>query len=284
MFSRGKLQDMHEHHPTPAPSGISPDRIVATARSLPRPLPVSHTSAWALHGLPVPDALADNTIHFTTTPDYRVKRQGVTCHRRPGPPHTTSVDGVNVTTIEQTWLDFAGLTRDVDVLVEAGDIALNAGCTAESLREVFTSGHRVNGRPAALEALDFIRPGVHSVHETRARLRLLAAGYPEPVTNHRPRLSDTRRIRFALAYPHPRIGLDIQLDDDPRRSHLRAEARAKGWTIITLGRTELCDDHDTWLTHLTRAAYPGNETSRPAPESARRMAGLPGTERLASSR
>lgn len=92
-----------------------------------------------------------------------------------------------------------------------------------------------------------IRPGVDSPQESRLRLRLIAAGLPEPTVNHS--LDDEidgRPLRWAdLAYINYKIVIQYEGDHHRSRNQLAADIardddwQRAGWTIVRLTAADL---------------------------------------------
>ncbi|WP_145962040.1 hypothetical protein [Renibacterium salmoninarum] len=92
-----------------------------------------------------------------------------------------------------------------------------------------------------------IRPGVDSPQESRLRLRLIAAGLPEPTVNHS--LDDEidgRPLRWAdLAYINYKIVIQYEGDHHRSRNQLAADIarddgwQHAGWTIVRLTAADL---------------------------------------------
>lgn len=141
---------------------------------------VSHVSAAALHGLPLPGADLSE-VHFS-----RPGRSGndLVGDRRlhagcPGDEWLTRVDGIRVTTVARTVVDVAR-TQPLLAAVAAIDAALYRGLTDPSeLVEAFDAEHRWVGSPWARTALREADGRTESPGETWARLALrdLADGH-----------------------------------------------------------------------------------------------------------
>lgn len=98
------------------------------------------------------------------------------------------------------------------------------------------------GIAALRKALRDARPGTDSPGETRTRLQLIRAGFPEPVINHPVRDPDSSTMRYLdLAYPDLKIAVEYDGDyhrlskDQWRKDQARKDSLAsEGWTIRTL--------------------------------------------------
>jgi hypothetical protein len=147
---------------------------------------ISHTSAAALWGLPLP-ATIDRRIHVSQPHRQRaVRTRGVIGHHLViSAEELTVIDGIPVTTPARTWCDLAGWIGFED-LVAAGDrlvwhrapLATVADVSSLALRH---PGRR--GRPDRLAALRLLSDRADSPPETFLRLRARRAGLPIPTVN-----------------------------------------------------------------------------------------------------
>lgn len=166
----------------------------------------SHLSAATVLGIPVPP---HPYAHVSVVrPDNRRRRQGVVCHRAAPDAPVRTVRGIRVSAPLQTFVELAAVLVLVD-LVAAGDYIVSRGwCTpAELVAHCASSRDRHSAR--ALEAARFVRSGVDSVMETRIRMLLVLAGFPEPQVN----LSIRNEhgdvvVRFDLSYPVVRVAVE----------------------------------------------------------------------------
>lgn len=142
----------------------------------------SHHTAGRLWGIPVP---ADGLVHVTAQRGGpRNRCRGVQTHRPISPSVSTTIhDGVPLSTPEQMFCELAAVGVGLVDLVVAGDAMLRAKkATRESLQKAIEtmpgSGVRV-----ARRALGYLRDGVDSPMESRLRMLLVLAGFPEPEVN-----------------------------------------------------------------------------------------------------
>lgn len=190
----------------------------------------SFTTAARIWQLPLPAWLEEDfTIHITRTPGMsRSERPGVRCHRmRLDLDDVLSYRGLPITSPLRTWLDLAGILPR-DELVAIGDYLVcshppDFPAPKESLfalnqMEAFLAAHRrVRGLPAARLALALVRVGADSVPETKLRLALLDAGYPEPTLNYVIRGSAGQPLAWPdQAFVEHRVG--VQYDGEHHRS------------------------------------------------------------------
>lgn len=192
----------------------------------------SHSTAAALRGIVVPD---DPDVHVTVPSHrHRRRRPGLRVHVREG---AQVAHDAGVPTSAGVEL-FAELAQELTLLdlVIAGDAMVAKG--AISLRALV----KFDGRSCAAvhRAATLVRARVESPMETRVRLLLHWAGFPEPTINlvlqhssgsYRPDLC-WPELRFAVEYDgqHHRSDLD-QWETDIRR---REWFQRHGWTIVTL--------------------------------------------------
>ena len=142
---------------------------------------VSHASALALHGIElwnVPLALVHMTANRTHGGKKSRRRH---LHATPfDPDEVTVVDGVLVTTVARSLVDFAR-TVPFEQAVVSGDHALRLGCTdpAELAAAVARAHHRTGARRTR-RAVAFTDGLSESVGESRSRVLLLRSTLPIP--------------------------------------------------------------------------------------------------------
>lgn len=186
---------------------------------------ISHTTAAAWHGIPLPRRLeASEELHLTVDRGRRQHRSalpGVVTHRLRLPPQEVRQvgGGLRVTSPERTWLDLAVLLRpwELDWLVVAGDHLVHHPWHPDGRRPPATTPALLDaalGRHAgrhgirrAREALADVRVGADSAPETRLRLALIRAGLPEPELQVAVDPSDPRSPEADLGYRDARIAL-----------------------------------------------------------------------------
>lgn len=158
------------------PRGTERDLVVRTTGallSLPDAVPCSFTSAL-LQGLPVDD---DGQIHLARGPKAaRATRAGVKVHRTPLEPDEQIVVGsLLIADGPRTFVDLAA-KLDLEHLVAVGDVVLRR-YGAEALSAAVDRRPRRPGIVLARQALPLLDGASASPAETRARLRLHAAGF-----------------------------------------------------------------------------------------------------------
>lgn len=157
----------------------------AVLAAVPQGSALSHVSAAAVHGLPLPpQLLADTQVHVMVAErNRRPRRHGVVTHRGLPRRRVVRADGIPVTVMSDTWADLADLLDD-DELIAVGDaIAARGGLTA--LHDVVAQRSARHARHVRRlqRVLPRIRTGSRSRMETLARLAFEAAGLPEPELN-----------------------------------------------------------------------------------------------------
>jgi very-short-patch-repair endonuclease len=152
-------------------------RTTGALLTLPDAVPCSLTSAL-LQQLPVDD---DGLIHLARARTAaRATRAGVKVHRMPvDADEQIDLDGLVVADGPRTFVDLAA-KLNLEQLVAVGDVVLRR-FTREALTAAVVRRARRPGIVLARQALPLLDPGSASPAETRARLRLHAAGYTELV-------------------------------------------------------------------------------------------------------
>jgi hypothetical protein len=227
---------------------------------------ISHLSALALRGLPLPEALRhDVRLHLTVPPGgVQFRRRGVAGHRAAlAPEDTETVDGVPVTSPARTFLDIAALpgvtTEDLVVLGDAlvsehrrsvyGTVAV---VRLPGLRAAVEAASRRRGSAKAREALALVRVGVDSPMETRLRLALARAGLPEPVVGCLIEGESGRHTYVDLGFPRFRLAVDYDgshhlTPAQQTRDALRAQEIADaGWRLVVITKGDLRRG-DAWV-------------------------------------
>jgi hypothetical protein len=204
----------------------------------------SHTTAAQLLGIPLPQRAAlDAPLHVSTVAPERAPRMtGVHGHTVSVRPDLWIVDGLAVTSPVATWCDLA-ITLGLDDLIAAGDYLLGTlrpPATMIELTNAVDHRHGHRGTLRLRQALTWVRPRVESRQETRLRLLILRAGFPEPDTNvYLPLRPGRKRVRGDLVYLEYRVLLEY--DGEQHRTDPAQYARdverlddvmADGWRVI----------------------------------------------------
>ncbi|MGN6762175.1 MAG: hypothetical protein ACTHJI_12725 [Leifsonia sp.] len=208
----------------------------------------SHSTAAAIYGLPLP-SWSSESIHVTVPAGCRPPVvRGFVGHKL-AHWNTVEVEGLPVTTPEQTWLDLATMLRHDDLVV-VGDHLVggpHALTDRERLRRAISESAGRRGTGHARLALESVRTGSESPGETRLRLMLVHAGLPEPSLNYR--ILDTRGASVAradLVYPVAKLALEYEgdvhrVDRDVWRKDIARRERVEdlGWRMVRVTADDL---------------------------------------------
>jgi hypothetical protein len=200
----------------------------------------SHHTAAELWGIPVP---VDGLVHVTTARlEGRNRRRGVLTHQ-PLTVHggTTVRHGVRLSTPDQVFCELAAVGIGLVDLVVAGDAMVKTGrATPESLRRA-VDGMSGAGVRLARRALSYVRKGVDSPMESRLRMLLVLAGFPEPEVNVILReLSGDWSRRFDMCYRALKLIIEYDgeqhgdLDQRDSDIHRREELERLGYTLVAV--------------------------------------------------
>jgi hypothetical protein len=213
----------------------------------------SHATAARLHGLPIP-AMADEHISVATAA-HRKARAGARVHVSRD-AEVVEFRGVRVSSPRQTFLDLAGTLELVDLVVLGDALVRHTTSTAARLVEFCASA---SGRSAttARRAASLVRDRVDSPMETRLRLLLFFAGFPEPEVNKTIRTDDGDPLRrYDLSWPSVRVIVEYD-----GRQHIE---RVEQWES-DIARREAIDNDDWRIVVVTaRGIYrePGHTVDR----------------------
>ena len=242
-----------------------------------------------------PEALELRRPHVhIRIPPGRQARAGphVTVHRM-ARAETRVLRGLTLSAPREMLLELA-VTLEHDELVIAIDHLLGprgpfGPQDRDALQETLVPLAGRRGYRALVRAVEDAREGVESPGETRTRLLLSRAGFPEPALNLRVRVpSDARTRRLDLAYEDLRVAIEYDGDvhrsrgawreDQARRDSLEsmgwtfrrltaADIRAPGRFLDALRRTFLRLGADAPAPDAWRGTA-GAELSRPRPRPA----------------
>lgn len=237
------------------------DRCRAFLPVAPRDFRFSHVTAALIHRIPLPPALeAQRDLDVTVAGSTGPRRSGIIAHRVATLPESASSARLPVFAVEQVWLQLSTVL-ELDDLIVAGDHLVRRKSPASSLAKLTDAVHAAAGRPGAARArlaLAEIRPGTDSPRESRLRLLIVRAGFPEPVIGHTVIYQGYFVGTPDLAFVRERIALDydgqVHRDDertyvdDVERRQLFADAN---WRYITVTRENLRVPHSL-LSRLDR--------------------------------
>lgn len=219
---------------------LSPSLLARAALLLvPGAVASHHTAARILGGV-VPDT--EDTEVTVTCPKDRRRRPGLRCHVHPA-AERRDVDGLPVTSAEQTFVDLAGCLPLVDAVV-LGDSLVHRGLTTPD--RLLDAAEAASGAGAALarRGAELVRPRAESAMETRSRLLLTFGGLPEPRVNEWAE-DEHGQPRYRLDLPYPQLRLAFEYDG---RQHAE-DAAQWGWDVA---RREWLDGHG-WRLIVLRA-------------------------------
>jgi hypothetical protein len=168
---------------------------------------ISHHTAVQLWGGVAPPT---SRVHLTFADQRaRTRRDGIAAHRSPLRPATTRWKGILLSTPTQAFLDLASAGAELVDLVIAGDSLVKATRTPP---EDFVHAAETwcgNRARLARRAAGLIREGVDSPMETRLRLLLVLAGFPEPTVNLILRAADGEWfVRFDLCFEEWKVAVE----------------------------------------------------------------------------
>ncbi|WP_220479275.1 hypothetical protein [Curtobacterium pusillum] len=201
---------------------------------------ISHVTAARLWGAPLPGPFDDELVHVSSMGVAPVmRRPQVAPHRsRSQGFEVDHVRGIPVSPPARAWFECASLVGETDLVV-LGDyfVGPSALATTDALRAAIVPGSRSARK--ARSALDRVRCGVESPMETRFRLGVIDAGFPEPDVNVD--VVDEAGVflgRADLAWPQHRIALEYDGDHHRERRTFQHDQRrsngfvVNGWIVI----------------------------------------------------
>lgn len=244
--SRLRAQDLHAPFHgvrTTAASDALVDRCRAYAVLMPAGQYFSHATAAQLWGLPVPESLSRDARLHVSTPGREPHGRGVQGHRIASVADLRFVEELPVLAPADAWCQL-GSAITGDDLVAAGDRLLGWPEPLADEAEIDAAIARFRGRRGARAvalARRRLRRGSASDRETRLRLLVVRAGFPEPEPNGQIVLPDGRTTHGDLVFRQQRTILEYDGDrhrTDRRRfrrdvDRLNALAVA-GWLVIRI--------------------------------------------------
>lgn len=228
----------------------------------------SYASAARLMDLPIP-VVAEEHVSVRRPGQRRRRQEDLVCHVDPD-SEVKHVRGLPCASALDVFGQLASLIGLVDLVV-VGDHLVRHGHTTPGQLVAQCEGLRGAGAARARSAAAYVRGNVDSPMETRLRMLLVLAGFPEPRVNHMIREMDGHPVRrYDLSWPE--IRLIVEYDG---RHHVE---RIEQWEV-DLQRREAIDDNGWRLLVVTsRAIYaePERTVDRVfAACRARRLSGLP---------
>lgn len=221
----------------------------------------SGPTAAQLWGIPLPARLQSTTPLHVTVPGKRAPRvRDVVGHTTHDAVPVSRHRALPVLAAADTWCELGALLT-LDELIEAGDRLLGLPTPLASRDEIDAAVRRRRGKRGAAQltpALIEMRPHSYSARETRTRLTVCRAGYPEPELNSRIALLDGTHTRGDLVFRAYRVLLEYDgeqhRDDDEQWAkdvaRLNALAAA-GWLVVRITKhwspAQVLDALDTAL-------------------------------------
>jgi hypothetical protein len=212
---------------------------------------ISHLSAAALWGFPLPLRFEDHAvIHLTSRDGARAVRRKNVCGHRLVLPDDEISEGrfVACTSPLRTWFDLAGILSLQDLVI-AGDFLLRRKgplSTPEALDAFLAEKQGRPGYRQAMKARALMRANTDSPKETELRLLLIGAGLPEPAINV-PLFDETggwvqdpdmsyEEFKIAIQYDGGHHATPAQRRSDIFRDE---NARDLGWLVVVLTQLDL---------------------------------------------
>lgn len=246
-----------------ADAGSLVRRCEAVQAALPDVL-LSHWTAVALHGLPLPPGCSAEPFHVTAGPGRRgPRRREVIAHTSGRVLVPVRRHGLLVTGLARTWCDLARDGATVAELVVVGDaLARRHPAEAARLEAMVGGAGSRRGVRAARRALALLDPRSESPMESVLRVALVLAGLPAPTPQHVVLHHGFFVARLDLAWPDVRLAVEYDgshhLDRPQWVADLRRRERleAAGWTVVVLTAEDVLGDLDATVarvaSHLRR--------------------------------
>jgi len=232
--------DLHLRHPTAA---------------------FSHATAAELWGMPLPRRLAfPALLHVVVWGGVTPPRvNGVVGHRSATPPRTSLRLGLSLVCAPDAWCQLATVLDERE-LVEAGDRLIGRPYPLATVAQVDAAIDRYGSRRGARvlrSAREHLRGGSESPKESTLRLRVIAAGFPEPEPNGIITLRSGRKTHGDLVFRACKVLLEYDgahhRDDDlqwARDVDRLNELAGNEWLVI---RVNKASDPDVILRQLGEA-------------------------------
>lgn len=238
---------------------------------------LSHVTAAALWGLPLPRRLSDSAEVHVTLPgsDRSVRARNVIGHRSStsGPPEY--VEEIRVSDPLETWASL-GPFLTIDELIAAGDAVCDPYGLASTRDDLAAEIGRVAGRRGLAKvrrAFVDVREGSRSPQETALRLALVRAGARMPFLNAEVHSAAGVFLGQAdLVYGRERLAIEYEGDhhrtdrDQWHKDLGRSERFADdGWRMMRVAADEARRGFITTTTHVIRLLTErGQELNRPS--------------------
>lgn len=202
---------------------------------------ITGRSAARLSGLPLGDPT--DPVEVVVPPNVRFRSRGCRVRRAWLPAGHVLSGEPRVTVPQRTAWEIASGPDLVEAVV-ALDILFHYTYLRPAAMESWAA---VYPRSRAATALSLADGRSESPQETRARLRILAAGFPAPVPQHEVWVKSSLLARLDLAWPAAKVAVEYdgewhadgrQLAHDRYRLNKLVDA---GWVVLHLTKRDLAD-------------------------------------------
>lgn len=218
---------------------------------------ISHHTAARLWGGIVPESAS---VHVSVPRHHRPKVEGVRAHRLVTVPPSVKRRGLPVTTPERTFADLARWCDLVDLVV-LGDSLVRAGATTPERLARAAAEWDGPHRGLVRRAASLVRSGVDSPMESRLRILIVLAGFPEPRVNIEVSDDEGRlRYRIDLSFPAAKVGIEFDGRHHIRREEQwegdllrREDLEAEGWRFVVVTGSQLHAEPGAVLTRVEAA-------------------------------
>ncbi|GAB3758586.1 DUF559 domain-containing protein [Yimella radicis] len=222
--------------------------VRAALRTIPGANFACHNSAALLWRGIVPST---SLAHIGGVDARRSIRDQVSFHQYKHAPDIGRVRGIPVTSPAQTFFDMAAKLEFLDLLILGDSLIHKTRLTADGLRSAARDSPGRGGR-LAREVAAACRDRVESPGETRTRLLLSGANFPEPAVNHPINDAEGNEVRrIDLAYPNWKIAIEYD-----GRHHIERQTQ---WTADIGRREELEADDWRFIVVTSSDIYPHPE-------------------------
>lgn len=229
----------------------------------------SHHTAAVLWGA-VPPETTETHICVPDPGVTRSVRRGIAAHRADPRFGVRSHRGLAIADPAAVFAQMAAVAPLVELVV-LGDSLVRAGRVSPAELIEVTSIWDGKGARRARRAAKLTRPGVDSPMESRLRMLIVLAGFPEPIVNLIVRHENGEwKVRFDLCYPH--LKLIIEYDG---KQHLREQKQwtrdlkrrewldARGWRIVVINSDAFYDEPLSTLSRIRQAMVDRGQTGLP---------------------
>jgi very-short-patch-repair endonuclease len=217
----------------------------------------THFTAARIRRAPVP---VHPWEHVTVgQPSDRRQRRGLRCHVATlAAADVRVVAGLRVSAPERMFVELAEYLSLVDLVVLGDWLVKNRFTTPEELVSYCRAGTDRHAKHAR-EAASFVRQRVDSPMETRLRMLLVLAGFPEPEVNRKVRDENgTVVLRLDLSYPGVKVAVEydgrqhLELVDQWERDVERRDD-LDGWRVVTVTSKGIHREPELTLRRVARA-------------------------------